>query len=65
MDQLDINKLIADVAAHYKQDIGSNFAKAVSRLLADLSGDLQKKELLHIIALLVDELLISNKGHYE
>lgn len=54
MDQNELNKLLTDISDHYKEDIGENFAKAIGRLIAELPWEEQKRELLTIIAQLVD-----------
>lgn len=61
MDKPDLEKLIKDVADYYKQDIGEHFAKAVNRLVSDFPWENQKKELLIIIAQIID-LKISMKN---
>lgn len=54
MDQHELSKLLFDIKDHYKEDIGEHFAKAIGRLIVELPWDEQKKELLTIIAQIID-----------
>lgn len=54
MDRYQIEKLLKDVADHYKSDIGHHFAKATNRFISDLPADEQKRELLHALEHIVE-----------
>ena len=54
MDQHELSKLLFDIKEQYKEDIGERFAKSIGFQIDGLSWEEQKRELLTIIAQLVD-----------